>query len=102
MPDSSVPRERTSEKRAADGNPQGGAAVSESDLWLDELMHDASLPSATERLKNDLQIVLDWLGAKTVRDVGTAQDSSGREDLSNTIRSTVLRMKGATRRLSRS
>ena len=43
------------------------------DESLDHLMHDGSLPDAPKRLKHDLQIVLDWLGVKTVNEVGIAQ-----------------------------
>jgi hypothetical protein len=43
------------------------------DESLDHLMHDGSLPDAAKRLKHDLQTVLDWLGVKTVNEVGIAQ-----------------------------
>jgi len=94
MTDSDFSSERTFEKYAANGGGlQGRVTISEgrriielfkpadasttmhlmSDLWFDEMIDDASLPYAPERMKNDLQIVLDWLGVRTVKDIGTEQ-----------------------------
>ncbi|HWN48554.1 MAG TPA: hypothetical protein VNO18_01750 [Xanthobacteraceae bacterium] len=94
MSDSDISRERTFEKYATDESGlQGRVTISEgrrtielfkpadasttmhlmSDLWFDEMVHDTSLPYAPESIKNDLEIVLDWLGVRTVKDIGTEQ-----------------------------